>query len=223
MRGTDGYDTPASTPGTPDLGGVASLLALLLVAVAQPWAGAPRLQVVVHEGRMSVDLWEVDLGEVLAQIHQQTGISFRVSPSPAQTLRIQFTDVALDQGLRRLLQLASRSYAMHYAPGPTGEFALQEVQVFTEAPAGKPKPVRAAQAGEMPGGGVGRRFVEAMTQHQAAAPVVTDEAESAAASRFHEALVHYSALALGETDAPASDAARRFADALKGLTGATQR
>jgi hypothetical protein len=203
--------------------GVASLLALLLVAVAQPWTGGPRLQVVVHQGRLSVDLWEADLGEVLAQIHQQTGLSIRVSQSPAQTLSIQFTDVALDQGLRRLLQLASRSYAMYYAPGRTGEFALRELQVFTEAPAGDQEPVAAAHAGEMPKGEVGQRFVEAMLQHQAAAPVVTDEAESAAASRFHEALVHHSALTPGETDAPASDAARRFADALEALTGATQR
>jgi hypothetical protein len=203
--------------------GVASLLALLLVAVAQPWAGGPRLQVVVHQGRLSVDLWEADLGEVLAQIHQQTGISIRVSQSPAQTLSIQFTDVPLDQGLRRLLQLASQSYAMRYAPGPTGEVTLQEVQVFAEAPAGDQEPVAAVHAGEMPKGDVGQRFVEAMLQHQAAAPVVTDAAESATAARFHEALVHHSALAPGETDAPASDAARRFADALEALTGATQR
>jgi hypothetical protein len=203
--------------------GVASLLALLLVAVAQPWAGGPRLQVVVHQGRLSVDLWEADLGEVLAQIHQQTGISIRVSQSPVQTLSIQFTDVPLDQGLRRLLQLASQSYAMRYAPGPTGEVTLQEVQVFAEAPAGDQEPVAAVHAGEMPKGDVGQRFVEAMLQHQAAAPVVTDAAESATAARFHEALVHHSALAPGETDAPASDAARRFADALEALTGATQR
>ena len=204
-------------------GRVASLTALLLVAVAQPWAGGPRLQVVVHEGRMSVDLWEADLGEVLAQIHQQTGISIRVSPSPAQTLSIQFTDVALDQGLRRLLQLASRSYAMFYAPGPTGESALRELQVFTEAPAGDQKPVAVVHAGERPRGEVGQRFVEAMLRHQAAAPIVTDEAESATASRFHQALAHHSALAPGETDTPASDAAGRFADALEALTGATQR
>jgi hypothetical protein len=203
--------------------GVAGLLALLLVAVAQPRAGGPRLQVAVHQGQLSVDLWEADLGEVLAQIHQQTGISIRVSPSPAQTLGIQFTDVPLDQGLRRLLQLASRSYAMYYAPGPTGEPALRELQVFTEAPAGDQEPVAAVHAGEMPKGEVGQRFVEAMLQHQAAAPVVTDEAESAAASRFHQALAHHSALAPGETDVPASDAARRFADALEALTGATQR
>jgi hypothetical protein len=218
-----GTTRPHRHQGRQIWGGLASLLVLLLVPVAQSWAGAPRLQVVVHEGRLSVDLWEADLGDVLAQIHQQAGISIRLNPGPAPTLSIQFTDLALDQGLRRLLQLASRSYAMYYAPGSTGKFALQELQVFTEAPAGESKPVRAVQAAEMPGGGVGQRFVEAMMQHQAAAPGVTDEAESAAASRFHEALVHNSALALGEIDAPASDAARRFADALEGLTGATQR
>jgi hypothetical protein len=122
-----------------------------------------------------------------------------------------------------LLQLASRSYAMYYAPSPTGESALRELRVFTEAPAGDQEPAAAVYAGEVPKGEVGQRFVEAMLQHQAAAPVATDEAESASASRFHEALAHHSALAQGETDAPASDAARRFADALEALTGATRR
>jgi hypothetical protein len=128
-----------------------------------PWAGAappedtavqrcaPRLQVAVHQGRLPVDLWEVELGEVLAQIHQAAGISIRVSPGPEHTVSVQFTDVALDQGLRRLLQLAARSYVMRYAPGSTGELALREVQVFAAAPAGGQNPAGASQAGRSPG------------------------------------------------------------------------
>jgi hypothetical protein len=117
-------------------GGLASLLLIFsLVPVARPWAGAllpgdihvPRQQVAVQQGRLSVNLWEADLGEVLAQIQQQAGISIGVSPSPEPTVSVQFTDVALDQGLRRLVQLASRSYAMRFAPGPTGEVTLKEV------------------------------------------------------------------------------------------------
>jgi transposase len=53
--------------------------------------------VAVHQGRLSVDLWEADLGEVLAQIHRQAGFSIRVSPGPEHTVSVQFTDVALDQ------------------------------------------------------------------------------------------------------------------------------
>jgi hypothetical protein len=172
--------------------------------------------VVVHHGRLSVDLWEADLGVVLAKIGQQAGIFMRVSPSPEQTVSVQFTDVVLDHGLRQLLQLASRSYAMRYAPGPTGEVTLAEVQVFTKAPAGE------AQA-EKPGPEVGQRFVDTLRQRQAAAPAVTREDESDAASRFREALERNAASAPGETDAPASDATRRFRDALENATGATPR
>jgi hypothetical protein len=217
-------------------GGVASLLVLLLlVPVARPWAGAlpledipvqrraPRLQVTVHQGRLSVDLWEADLGEVLAQIHQQAGISIRVSPGPEHTVSMQFTDVALDQGLRRVLQLASRSSAMRYAPGPTGEVSLQEVQVFAEAPAGDQRPAGAAHAGETPGAAVGQRFVDTLVQRQAAAPAVAREDESDAVSRFREALERNSASAPGGTDAPENDAAHRFRDTLENITGATPR
>jgi hypothetical protein len=102
---------------------------------------------------------------VLAQIQQQAGISTGMSPSPEPTVSVQFTDVPLDQELRRLLQLASRSYAMRYAPGPTGEVTLEEVQVFTKAPAGDQSPAGAAQA-EKPGAEVGQRFVDALLQRQ---------------------------------------------------------
>ena len=205
-------------------GGILSLLVfLLLIPVAQLRAGGPRLQVAVHQGRLSVNLWEADLGEVLAQIHQQAGISIRVSPSPAPRLSVQFTDLALDDGLRHLLQLASQNYAMHYAPGPTGEVTLQEVQVFAQAPAGDQSPAGVAHVKETPGAEVGQRFVDAMLQRQAAAPTVIHEDESDAASHFRDALERNSAPAPGGTDAPESDAARRFRDALKDVTGAAPR
>jgi type II secretory pathway component GspD/PulD (secretin) len=179
--------------------------------------------VAVHQGRLSVNLWEADLGEVLAQIQQQAGISISVSPSPEHTVSAQFTDVVLDQGLRRLLQLASRSYAMRYAPGPTGEIALQEVQLFAEAPAGEQSPAGAAHTGEKPRAAVGQRFVDAVLQRQAAAPTVAREDESDAASRLREALERNAAPAPGGTDAPESEAAQRFRDALEDFTGATPR
>jgi hypothetical protein len=205
-------------------GGASLLVILLLVAVARPWAGASRMQVTVHQGRLSVNLWEANLGEVLAQIHQQAGIAIRVRPSIEHTVSVQFTDVALDHGLRRLLQLASRSYAMRYAPGPTGEVALQEVQVFAGAPAGDQSPARAAHAGEKPGTEVGQHFVAAVLQRQAATPAVAREDERDAASRFREALERNAAPAPEElTDAPERDAARRFREALEDFTGATQR
>jgi hypothetical protein len=204
--------------------GSASLLViLLLLAVARPWAGASRLEVTVYQGRLSVNLWQANLGEVLAQIHQQAGIAIRVSPSTEHTVSVQFTDVTLDHGLRRLLQLASRSYAMRYAPGLTGEVALQEVQVFAGAPAGDQSPAGVPDAGEKPGAEVGQHFIDAVLQRQAASPAVVRGDESDAAQRFRETLERNAAPAPGLTDAPESDAAQRFRDALEDFTGATQR
>ena len=217
-------------------GGVTTLLVILLVVpVALPLAGAPPLgdipekrrapamQVTVDQGRLSVNLWEADLAEVLAQIQQQAGITIRVSPSTEDTVSVQFTDVALDQGLRRLLQLTSRSYAMRYAPRPTGEVALLEVQVFAETPAGDHSPARAEHEGEKPEAEVGQRFVDAVLRRQAAAPTIAREDESEAASRFRDALERHAAPAPGLTDAPENDASRRFRDFLESFTGATQR
>jgi hypothetical protein len=205
-------------------GGVASLLViLLLVPGVWAWAGAPRLQVAVHQGRLSVNLWEADLGEVLAQIHQQAGISIRMRPSPKHTVSVQFTDLALDQGLRRVLQVASRSYAMRYAPGPIGEVTLQEVQVFAEAPAEDQSPAGAAHAGEEPEAEVGQRFVDTLLQRQAAAPAVAREDESDAAFRFRDALERNAKPAPWPTTEHESEAVRRFKDALLGSTRGMQR
>jgi type II secretory pathway component GspD/PulD (secretin) len=205
-------------------GGVASLLViLLLVSVTRPMVGASRLQVAVHQGRLSVNLVEADLGEVLAQIREQAGIPILISPSARERVSIQFRDLALDQGLRRILQRVSRSYAIRYAPSPAGDGAILEVRVFEEAHIGSPLPVVAERAGEEPAAEAGQRFVDALRQRQAAAPAVAREGESAAASRFSEALERNAAPAPGWTDAPVSDGARDFRDALEGTTGATPR
>ena len=216
-------------------GGVASLLVVLsLVLVECPWAGAlppgelsvprlvPRSQVAVHQGRLSVNLWEADIREVLVEIQHQSGIPISVGPGPEHKVSAQFTDVALDQGLRRLLQLASQSYAMRYALGRPGEVILQEVQILTMAPAGDQSPAGAAQGGEEPGSEVGQRFVDALLQRQVAAPAVERE-DASDAVRFQEAWERQVAPALERADAPASDAARRFRDMLEDLAGATQR
>jgi type II secretory pathway component GspD/PulD (secretin) len=93
-------------------------------------AGIP---VAVHAGQLSVDLWEAPVQEVLAAISQQAGVRVHIDASAHHTVTAQFTDMMLDQGLRRLLRAASLSYTLLYARGPAATVILQEVRVFGEA------------------------------------------------------------------------------------------
>jgi type II secretory pathway component GspD/PulD (secretin) len=87
----------------------------------------------VHEGQLSVDLREAQVRDVLAAIGQQAGLRVHVDGSTNRTVNAQFTDMELDQGLRRLLRAASLSYTLLYARGPASTVILQEVRVFDEA------------------------------------------------------------------------------------------
>jgi type II secretory pathway component GspD/PulD (secretin) len=118
-------------------------LLIALTAWTSAWPLKPlrgRMPVTVHEGQLSVDLREAPVREVLAAIGRQAGLRMSVEAAANRTVSAQFTNVALDQGLRRLLRAASLSYTLLYARGPGATDILQEVRVFGEvrgaAPAG---------------------------------------------------------------------------------------
>jgi hypothetical protein len=124
----------------------ASLVAWLLVAWLsrpgygfegpEPHAGedhqASQLHVTVRQWRLSVNLWEAEVGEVLTRIAQEAGLAILGSSRAGTKVSVQFTDVALEHGLRRLLRLVSLSHAILYARSPTG-LAVHEVWVFEAA------------------------------------------------------------------------------------------
>jgi hypothetical protein len=96
-----------------------------------------QLHMTVHQGRLSVDLREAEVAEVLAWLGQAAGVLITGSPAAGERVSAQFTDVELEVGLRRLLRLAALSYAIRYAEAPTGVASVQEVRVFgavTEEP-----------------------------------------------------------------------------------------
>jgi hypothetical protein len=96
--------------------------------------------VVVQEGQLSVDLQEADLGEVLAQIGRQAGIRMSSGPSSGKRISARFAGVELEEGLRRLLRLASLSHSVLYATGPAGTVAMTEVRVLGEGKDSSPRP-----------------------------------------------------------------------------------
>lgn len=97
---------------------------------------ATRLHLTVQQERLSVDLWEAEIGEVLARLGQDAGVLITGSPTSGERISAQFTNVELEVGLRRLLRLAALSYAIRYAEGPTGAVTVNEVRVFQAAPEG---------------------------------------------------------------------------------------
>jgi hypothetical protein len=227
---------PPRRQGHRILAGLASLLVILLLGpAARSWAEkpkpgdiplkgpAPRLHVAVQQGQLSVDLWEADVKEVFAQIGQKAGIPIIMSSSAGEKISVQFTGVTLEQGLRRLLQQASRSYVMLYASDPAGGVAMREVRVFGKAQEGDAAPVVAERVVEESMAEAGQRFVEALMQHQAAAPRVASEEESDGARRFQEALERGAEPAPWPATEQENEAVHRFQDALEGATGGMQR
>lgn len=108
---------------------------------------AKGLHVVVQEGRLSVDVQEADLGEVLAQIGRQAGIRMSSGPSSGKRVSARFAGVELEEGLRRLLRLASLSHSFLYTTGPAGTVAITEVRVLGEGKDPSPRPATVAEPG----------------------------------------------------------------------------
>jgi hypothetical protein len=113
----------------------------------RPRRAAPGRAVVVHQGQLSVDVQAADLGEVLAQIGRQAGLRIVAGPSAGTRVSARFAGVALDEGLRRLLRLASLSHLFRYAPGPAGTVTLTEVHVVGAGPDTLPRPAPATDRG----------------------------------------------------------------------------
>ena len=108
---------------------------------------AKGLHVVVQEGRLSVDVQEADLGEVLAQIGRQAGIRIFSGPNSGKMVSARFAGVELEEGLRRLLRLASLSHIFLYANGPAGTVTIAELRVLGEGTAASPRQATVAEPG----------------------------------------------------------------------------
>jgi hypothetical protein len=144
----------------------------------RPRRAAPGRLAVVQEGQLSVDVQAADLGEILAQIGQQAGIRISAGPSAGKRVSAQFADVELEEGLRRLLRLASLSHVFLYGPGPAGTVAITEVRVLGEGTAESTRPASVAK----PGFPAAREVPEPVPSAVQPAPEPTSEANQAGPS-----------------------------------------
>lgn len=177
-------------------------LFLLLTPVMEAWSqgdqpnanGMPlrslanRLHVAVHQGRLSVDLEGADVGEVLALIGQQAAVPVISGAGSGKQISIQFTDVELEQGLRRLLRSASLSHAILFAQGPAGALLMKEVRVFWEGGAASPlQPHGTAHDAAERVEEASQPFAEGPAPAPAPTPFFVGWEESGVARRFREA------------------------------------
>lgn len=107
--------------------------------------GAKGLNVVVQGGQLSVDLQEADMGEVLEQIGRQAGIRISSGPSSGKKVTARFSDVELEEGIRRLLRSVSLSHIFMYASKPAGAVKISEVRVLGESKEATPYPSTLAE------------------------------------------------------------------------------
>ena len=139
------------------------------------------LQVVVQEGRLSVDVQEADLGEVLAQIGRQAHIRISPGPSAGKKVSARFSGIELEDGLRRLLRLASLSHIFLYANGPGGRVTISEVRVLGEGQDTSPRPATVAEPrvqDNEPNAGPPVRKARRQARTGAARPVGSAESEA---------------------------------------------
>lgn len=195
-----------------------------LFMIITPWLGygAPRYaaesqhDLTVHQGRLSVHLQEADVRDVLAAIRQQAGITILGDPRPGTRVSTQFTGMPLDEGLRRLLRLASLSSTMVYAYAPTGAMVLTAVYVFEKGTEPPPhQQLAAGPSAEDRREEAGQSFAEALAQLSTALPPPPHVGEHDGAERFRalieNAQHHASPPGAGEESA----LARRFREALE--------
>jgi hypothetical protein len=134
--------------------------------------------VTVQEGSLSVNLQDVPVQEVIAMIGQQAGLRVRIDAAATQRVSAQFTAMALDQGLRRLLRGASLSYALLYTQGSAATASLDEVRVFGEPRREELAPEDyAAMKAEAPA--ADRLIPSLQERHAARQPAEPDEAITA--------------------------------------------
>jgi hypothetical protein len=147
-----------------------------------------------NDGKLSVDLREADLAEVLQQIATRAGFQLTTS-GQLRRVTVVFTAVTLEEGLRRLVQ--DHELMLVYRQAEVGRAAgkLVEVHVFAASPSRDPLQTAAALAeiNQLFRSGGGQRNVGRLAELLSFAPDPTVRARAA--------------WALGRTGAPAGETA----------------
>jgi hypothetical protein len=115
----------------------------IVQAAAQP-AAASSIKVEVEQGRLSLDVRDAPLVHVMRALPQQSGIAIKLHGELTDRITDSFTDMALEEGIRRLLR--GKSFAFTYAPSANQAQPSSLIEVLVMAPS----PVEPAKTVEKP-------------------------------------------------------------------------
>jgi hypothetical protein len=104
---------------------VGLLAVAVLLFLAAPATAQPGSRVDWKDGRLSVRAEETPLADVLAEIARQTGVQILGAEDLRESLTLGFSNVALEDGLRRLL--AGLSYVIVEPAAPQGKARPTEI------------------------------------------------------------------------------------------------
>jgi hypothetical protein len=175
---------------------------------------AQRPRITVQQGRLTVSLRGADVRTVVTEIGQLAGIPVMLGLIPERRVSAEFTDVALEEGLRRLLKLAALNHTILYAQGPAGKLVMKKVLVFGTEQGGMPRPPTAAEADreERPAE-ASQHLRQAAIPGDAASPAA-DNAASAVMTGLREALQRGREQRPHPRDGEESEAVRRVRAAI---------
>ena len=101
---------------------------------------ASRLSMRVEHGRLTCDIRNVTLSEVLDTLGRQTRVAFTLGDGIEPPLvSLQLADVPVEEGVRQLLR--AYDVFLYYAAGPAGRSSLQAVWVFPKGLGASARPV----------------------------------------------------------------------------------
>jgi hypothetical protein len=108
-------------------------------------------KVKVNEGYLSVNAYHAPLAKVLNEIGKQAGIAVDGNIGPEETITIQFDEVALEEGLKRL----AKNISIIYTKNPKGKTPrIARIVVLPERQKTPPvrveAPTKSSRTGEPP-------------------------------------------------------------------------
>lgn len=116
-----------------------SVVAALLPAGRELAAQAPTstgtMEVTVREGRVSVDVRDAPLADVLRMIGQEAGLKVHLDGQFRTTITTTFSDLPLESGIRRLTRGHSSSFAYGPPPHPGRTGRLTEIWIIESSAA----------------------------------------------------------------------------------------